>query len=134
MLSKLRNVGPARAKNMRALGQAKQILSHVPIAATQATCTLFNDTLGSVIQINRERFAALAILPMEGKEAAEELQRCVTRMKFVGGMLGLKPDARGGLTLGNELEEVWSRAAKLRVPLMLRDMWPVDASVRFIQI
>jgi predicted TIM-barrel fold metal-dependent hydrolase len=85
--------------------------------------------LGSVIQMNQEKFAALAILPPEGKEAAKELQRCVVKMKFVGGVVGLRPDGRGGLTLGTDMEEVWSTAAKFRVPVMLRDMWPVGAQV-----
>lgn len=128
-LSKLKNVGPARIKDMRALGHARQILSHVPIAATPATCTRFNDTLASVVQINRDKFAALAVLPMDGREAAKELQRCVVKLKFVGGVLGLKPDGCGGLTLGNDLEEVWSVAARYRVPVMLRDMWPLGTHV-----
>jgi predicted TIM-barrel fold metal-dependent hydrolase len=132
-LSKLKNVGPARVKDMRALGQAKQILSHVPVAATPATCTKFNDTLGSVIQMNQEKFAALAILPPEGKEAAKELQRCVVKMRFVGGVVGLRSDDRGGLTLGTDMEELWSTAAKFRVPVMLRVMWPVGAQVSFFR-
>lgn len=131
-LSKLKNVGPARIKDMRVLGHAKQILSHVPVAATPATCTRFNDTLASVVQINRDKFAALAVLPMEGREAAKELQRCVVKLKFVGGVLGLKPDERGGLTLGNDLEEVWSVAARYRVPVMVRDMWPLGTHVSLV--
>ncbi|KAL5120222.1 hypothetical protein ACEQ8H_001779 [Pleosporales sp. CAS-2024a] len=133
LLSKLKNVGPARAKDMRTLGQAKQILSHVPIAANLATCARFNDTLSSVIQMNTDKFAALAILPPEGKEAAKELQRCVAKLKFVGGVLALRPDGRGGSSLGSDLEEVWSTAAKYRVPLMVRNMWPVGAQLPIYQ-
>lgn len=116
---------------MRLLGHSKQVLSHVPIAATLATCTRFNDTLNSVVQMNSDKFAALATLPPEGKDAAKELQRCVTKTGFVGGVVALKPDGKGGLMLGEgNMEEVWSTAAKLKVPIMLRDMWPIGASVR----
>ncbi|KAH7414343.1 hypothetical protein DE146DRAFT_673931 [Phaeosphaeria sp. MPI-PUGE-AT-0046c] len=133
MLSRLKNVGPARVKEMRALGQSMQILSHIPIAANAATCTRYNDALFAAIQLNSEKLAALAILPADGKEAARELQRCVTKINFVGGVVGLQPDGRGGIALGNELEELWSVADRFRVPIMLRDMWPVGAELPTFQ-
>lgn len=129
VLGRLKNVGPARVKDMRALGQSMQILSHVPIEANAGTCIRYNDALLAAIQLNSDKFAALAILPSDGKEAARELQRCVTRMRFVGGVVGLQPDGRGGIALGNELEDLWSVAERFRVPVMLREMWPVGAEV-----
>lgn len=130
-LSRLKNVGPARVKDMRALGQSMQILSHIPITANASTCTRYNDALFAAIQLNSDKFAALAILPVDGKEAARELQRCVTKMRFVGGVVGVQPDGRGGAALGNELDDLWSMADRFRVPIMLRDLWPVGAEVRF---
>lgn len=129
VLSRLKNVGPSRVKDMRTLGQSMQILSHIPIAANAATCTRFNDALFAATQLNSDKFATLALLPADGKEAARELQRCVTKMKFVGGVVGLQPDGRGGTALGNELDDLWSVAERFRVPIMLRDMWPVGAEV-----
>ncbi|KAF2832945.1 hypothetical protein CC86DRAFT_441644 [Ophiobolus disseminans] len=86
-LAKLKNVGPARVKDMRGLGHAKQVVSHVPIAASLATCVRFNDALHVAIHLNAEKIVALALLPAEGRDAVKELQRCVTKMKFVGGVL-----------------------------------------------
>lgn len=107
-----------------------QILSHVPVAANASTCMRYNDALFAAIQLNSDKFAALAILPTDGKEAARELQRCVTKMKFVGGVVGLRSDGRGGIALDNDLEDLWSVADRFRVPVMLRDLWPVGAEVR----
>ncbi|OAK98880.1 hypothetical protein IQ06DRAFT_225486 [Phaeosphaeriaceae sp. SRC1lsM3a] len=132
-LSRLKNVGPARVKDMRALGQSMQILSHIPITANASTCTRYNDALFAAIQLNSDKFAALAILPVDGKEAARELQRCVTKMRFVGGVVGVQPDGRGGAALGNELDDLWSMADRFRVPIMLRDLWPVGAELPTFQ-
>jgi predicted TIM-barrel fold metal-dependent hydrolase len=128
-VTKLRNVGPARVKDMRTLGQSKQILSHIPIAATLAACTKSNDALSAAIQMNSEKFAALAILPADGKEASKELQRCVTKMRFVGGVVGLRTDSQEGIAFGTAYEELWGSAENYHVPIMLRTMWPVGSEV-----
>jgi predicted TIM-barrel fold metal-dependent hydrolase len=89
--SKLRNVGPARVRDMRTLNQNFQILSHVPIDAPPRTCQKINDMLHSSIVTNPTRFAALALLPSrDGKETNAELLRCVTKYHFVGGVLGFR--------------------------------------------
>jgi predicted TIM-barrel fold metal-dependent hydrolase len=129
-LSKLKNVGPARVRDMRSLGHSKQILSHIPFNASPPTCTKFNDALSTAIQLNGDKLAALALLPAAGKEASKELQRCVTKLKFVGGVLGLTPDGHGGVSMGKELEELWVMAEKYRTPIMLRATWPVGDEVR----
>jgi predicted TIM-barrel fold metal-dependent hydrolase len=78
--------------------------------------------------MNADKFAALAMLPADGKDAGRELQRCVTKMRFVGGVLGL---GRGsGAALGPAYEELWCVAEKYRVPVVLRDVWPVGSEVR----
>jgi predicted TIM-barrel fold metal-dependent hydrolase len=128
-LSKLKNIGPARVKDLRSLGHSNQILSHIPIDATPSSCTKLNDMLATAIQMNADKLAALAILPLVGNEAARELQRCVTKLNFVGGVIALRPDCNGSHSLGNGLEEVWSTAEKYRVPIMLRDMWPTGEKV-----
>lgn len=128
-LSKLKNVGATRVKSLRALGQSKQVLSHIPISANASTCTRFNDALFAGIQLIMDKFAAMAILPADGQEAARELQRCVSKMKFVGGVVGYKPNGIGGASMGDDLEPLWDVASRYRVPIMLRDMWPVGAEV-----
>lgn len=76
-LAKLRNVGPARIKDMRALNQSKQIISHIPISASPQTCAKINDALHAAMHLSTNRFAALALLPSEtgqGNEAASTLR------------------------------------------------------------
>lgn len=131
-LTKLKNVGPARVKDMRTLGQSKQIISHIPVAANLATCSKFNDALFAAIQMNTEKFNALALLPCgagDGKDAAKELQRCITKMQFVGGMLGFS--GRNGLALYDaSFEELWVMSEKYRVPIALKELFPVGSDVR----
>ncbi|KAL6706764.1 hypothetical protein ACN47E_005100 [Coniothyrium glycines] len=124
-LTKLRNVGSARIKDMRALGQSKQIISHIPIYATTQACANINDALYTASRLNADKFTALAILPSamgQGTEAARELQRCITKYKFAGGMVGLR---RGeDSILDDSFEELWSVADRFRTPIALREMWP----------
>jgi predicted TIM-barrel fold metal-dependent hydrolase len=124
-LAKLRNLGPSRVKDMRSLGHTKQILSHIPIEANASTCAKFNNALYASIQLNTDKFAALAMLPTEGKEAAKELQRCVTKMKFVGGVVA----SRSGASLHEGFEELWDTAEKYRVPIAVRELWPTGDEV-----
>lgn len=138
-LTKLRNVGSARVRHMRTLGHSRQIISHLPITAPPQTCTKFNDALYTAIRMNADKFAALALLPGgvgEGKEAARELQRCVSKYGFVGGVLGLKRGngSEGGVgdRSDGSYEELWAAADKLRVPIALRELWPAGSEVSFI--
>jgi predicted TIM-barrel fold metal-dependent hydrolase len=104
-LAKMKNLGSARVKDMRNLGHSKEVISHVPIAAAPATCAKFNDALYTAIQLNTEKMVALALLPADGKEAAKELQRCVTKMKFVGGVVGMRSSDSGRL-LESDFEDL----------------------------
>ncbi|KAH9865525.1 hypothetical protein J1614_009110 [Plenodomus biglobosus] len=133
-LSKLRNVGPARMKDMRlVLGHSRQIISHIPISASPQACARCNDALYTAIRLNADKFAGLALLPGgkgEGREAARELQRCVSKYGFVGGAIGLKRgDGGEGLVDDGTWEEVWGTAAKCRVPIVLRELWPLNAEI-----
>ncbi|KAH9870684.1 hypothetical protein IAQ61_006162 [Plenodomus lingam] len=135
-LSKLRNLGPARVKDMRlVLGQARQVISHVPISASPQVCARCNDALYAAVRLNGERFSGLAMLPGgrgEGREAAKELQRCVSKYGFVGGVVGLKRgDGGEGIVSDGGWEEVWGTAVKCRVPIALRELWPSSAEVRY---
>ncbi|KAF1944470.1 hypothetical protein EJ02DRAFT_501365 [Clathrospora elynae] len=129
-LTKLRNLGSVRVKDMRALGQSRQIISHIPFAAPPPICAYYNDAMQSAITMNNEKFAAIALLPTEGKEAARELQRCVGKYRFVGGMLGLSRDVK--LDDGT-FEELWKLAEQYRVPVVLRQMWPVGSEIEEYQ-
>ncbi|KAF2120948.1 hypothetical protein BDV96DRAFT_469700, partial [Lophiotrema nucula] len=122
-LIKLRNIGPTRIREMRANGVSTQILSHVPIDVPSKSCQKINDMLASSIVTSPDRFAAIALLPTsDPKEAANELQRCVTKFKFVGGLLGIKRD--GHRLDGVEWDVLWAVAERYKVPIALRPLFP----------
>jgi predicted TIM-barrel fold metal-dependent hydrolase len=119
---------------MRSLGQTRQIVSHIPIATNPAACIKLNDTTYTSIQMNGDKFSALASLPCgagEGKEAARELQRCITKMKFVGGVFVLDR-SNANAVLDASFDELWNMAEKFRMPIALREAWPCGAEVRRI--
>jgi predicted TIM-barrel fold metal-dependent hydrolase len=132
VLSKLKDLGPARVEDMRSLGQTRQIVSHVPILTNPAACVKLNDTTYTSIQQNGDKFSALASLPCaagEGKAAARELQRCITKMRFVGGVFVLGRHNSDAL-LDTSFNELWNMAEKFRMPIALREAWPCGAEVR----
>ncbi|KAF2255674.1 amidohydrolase 2, partial [Trematosphaeria pertusa] len=131
ILTKLKNVGPARVKDMRSTGVSMQVVSHVPIPTNPSTCAKLNDSLAAAICLSQDRFAALALLPMnDPKDAARELQRCVTKYQFVGGVLGLR--RKYGIKEGEfsmhlddpAFKELWGIAEKYRVPVALKEVFP----------
>ncbi|KAF2856163.1 hypothetical protein T440DRAFT_100016 [Plenodomus tracheiphilus IPT5] len=133
-LAKLRNVGPARIKDMRLIfHHSRQIISHIPISASPQACARFNDALYMAVRLNTDKFSGLALLPGgqgEGRDAARELQRCVSKYRFVGGVVGLKRgQGAEGIVSDGGLEEVWSTAVKYRVPIILRELWPSNAEI-----
>lgn len=124
--ARLRNLGASRARDMRAHNTTLQILSHVPIDTSLRTCQKLNDALHAAIVMYPDRYAAMALLPCWGaKEAASELQRCVDKYKFVGGILGYR---RGGWDErqydAQAFEELWAVAARYKVPIALRPLFP----------
>ena len=120
-LAKLKNLSHARIRDMRHLGHTIQVISHIPISVTPQMCSKLNDALEPRIRLQADKLVALALLPGgpgEGKDAAAELQRCVTKMKFVGGVIAV---GRG--VVDRSFEEVWSVAQRLGVPIVLREEW-----------
>jgi predicted TIM-barrel fold metal-dependent hydrolase len=79
ILSKLKTLGPSRVRDMRASNTQLQIISHIPIEnVTPQTCMKVNDAMYNQIVTSPDRFAALAMLPGDGREAARELGRPTT--------------------------------------------------------
>ena len=133
-LTKLRHLGTARARDMRTLGHTTQIISHVPIPAGLPACAKANDALHAGIGLFGERFAGLALLPASGPDAARELQRCVTKYRFVGGVLGVcgwgaRCEAGVEALDGAPFEALWETAQRLRVPIVVRGAWADTAEV-----
>ncbi|KAF2706605.1 hypothetical protein K504DRAFT_384772 [Pleomassaria siparia CBS 279.74] len=134
-LSKLRTLGPLRVRDMRTSSITLQIISHIPIEnATPQTCQKINDAMYSQIVMSPDRFQALAMLPCGrgvGKEAGRELARCVSKYRFVGGVMGVKRggsegsvDGEAGSLDDKEWEELWAVAERYKVPIALRTVFP----------
>jgi predicted TIM-barrel fold metal-dependent hydrolase len=86
-----------------------------------------NDALDAGTRMQNDKMVALALLPSgkgEGREAARELQRCVTKLKFVGGVI-----AMGNALEDRSFEELWSMAQRFGVPVVLRERWPSGEQV-----
>lgn len=121
-LAKLKNLSHTRIRDMRHLGHTIQVISHIPISVTPQICSKLNDALESGTRLQSDKLVALALLPGgpgEGRDAAAELQRCVTKMKFVGGVIAVGRGVEDA-----SFEEVWSVAQRLGVPIVLREEWP----------
>lgn len=131
-VAKLKNLGHPRIRDMRSLGHAMQIVSHIPISATPQICMKVNDALDQGTRMQSDKILPLALLPSgrgEGREAAKELQRCVTKLMFVGGVI-----AAGGGLEDRRFEDVWVVAQRLGVPIVLREGWPTGDQVRVITL
>jgi 2,3-dihydroxybenzoate decarboxylase len=132
---RLEDLGVSRLKEMDDAGIDVQVLSHAG-PATQRTdaeaavklARVANDRLHDIIQLNPKRFAAFATLPTpDPKSAADELERTVADLGFVGGMVN-------GLTNGRFIDEkqfwpLFERAQALDVPLYMHPAAPHPAVV-----
>lgn len=126
--AKLKNLGHPRIRNMRTLGHTTQVVSHIPITATPQLCARLNSVLDEGTRMQNDKIVPLALLPSgwgEGGEAARELQRCVTRLGFSGGVFAVS----AGLE-DKSFDNVWGMAQRLGVPIMLREGWPTGDQVR----
>lgn len=99
IISSLREVGPRRLKAMDLGGVSLQVISHRPnsIPIPAEVCTAANDELFQAISSSPspKRFAAFAMLPTLWPEAAaQELERCVTKLDFVGSLVDNETDGR----------------------------------------
>src|SRR5208282_2415585 len=95
--TRLCDVGPKRIERMDAAGIDLQVLSHVDPglqfledpAASISLSNEINDWLYNVVRSYPSRFSAFAMLPTQSpKDAADELERCVTKLGFVGAING----------------------------------------------
>ena len=131
----LRDVGAGRIADMDAAGITLQVLS-----VAQAGAELLagregadlardtNDRLAHTVATHPDRYAAFTHLPTSAPElAADELERCVTRHGFLGGMVN---GTTGGLFLDDpRFEPLLARFEQLDVPLYLHPS-PPPAAVR----
>ena len=129
----LRDLGAARLADMDAAGITLQVLSVAQAGAEllpgqegAALARDINDRLAETVAAHPGRYAALTHLPTSAPElAANELERCVTRHGFLGGMVN---GTTGGLFLDDpQFEPLLARFERLGVPLYLHPAPPPPA-------
>lgn len=130
---KLLDRGAGRLEEMDRLGIDMQILSLVaPGIQAEADrdlavdrARMANDLLAETVREHPDRFGGFAALPLQDpKVAADELQRCVEELGFVGAMVN---GHTGGRYLDeDEFDVVLERAERLEVPIYLHPNTSVD--------
>ncbi len=129
----LQDLGANRLADMDAAGISMQVLSVaqagadlVPGEDGAALARDINDALARTVADHPERYAAFTHLPSSAPElAADELERCVTQHKFLGGMVN---GTTGGLFLDDaKFEPLLARFERLGVPLYIHPAPPPPA-------
>jgi 2,3-dihydroxybenzoate decarboxylase len=89
-----------------------------------------NDDLAKMIAHDQTRFSGFAHLPMQDpKSAADELERCVSELGFVGALVN---GHTHGVYLDHaNLDVFWERAAGLKVPVYIH---PTDPHKKYIAL
>jgi predicted TIM-barrel fold metal-dependent hydrolase len=131
--ARLDDMGALRLKDMDDAGVDFQVLSQGAPSTQRLTgdnavkiARQTNDRLHQAVQANSKRFAAFAAIPTaEPKAAADELERTVTRLGFVGAMVhGL---CNGVFFDDKRFWPIFERAQALDVPLYLHPAVPHPA-------
>ena len=127
---RLEDLGALRLKEMDEAGIDIQVLSHGAPAAQKISADIavpltrrVNDRLYAVIAARADRFAAFAMLPTaDPQAAADELERCVTKLGFKGAMIhGM---AHGKFVDDRAFWPIYARAEALDVPIYLHPSLP----------
>lgn len=131
----LRDLGGGRVAAMDAAGIDVQVLSHaapgaqhLPPAPSRRLTRRANDVLAAAVQARPDRFAGFATLPLaDPAAAADELERCVIDLGFVGAMVNSTFATTGRFLDDPAFGPVLDRVAQLGVPLYLHPSPPTDA-------
>ena len=137
IMTKLRDMTGVRIKEMDDAGIDYALLSENNPAAQNlapdvsvATAKASNDFLYEAIQANPKRFGGFAALPTPApKAAADELERCVTKLGFKGAMI--MGTSNGQFLSEKEFRPIFERAVKLDVPVYLHPS-PIMPAVRAV--
>ena len=137
-LLELKDFGDRRLAAMDAGGIELAILSlsgrgiqdEPDLAVATKAAKNCNDALAKEIQRTPDRYGGFAHLAMQdAKGAADELERCMTNLRFQGALIH---GQTGGVYLDNPKYEVfWERAAALNAPIYLHASDPVEEPVVF---
>lgn len=130
IIERLYDYGELRIREMDEAGIDVQVLSHGAPATQRGEAETVirlargaNDRLREIVRAHPDRFAAFGCLPTpDPKAAADELERCVTKLGFKGAMVH-------GLTNGLFLDDkrfwpIFERAQALDVPIYVHPATP----------
>ena len=129
----LNDLGELRLKHMDEAGIDVQVISHGPSSIQQldaATCIKLaastNDMLHRAVVSHPTRFAGFAALPTpDPKAAADELERCVTKLGFKGAMIHGR--TQGAFHDHPRFHPIFERAHALDVPIYIHPGQPHEA-------
>ena len=131
--AKLKDFGEARLKSLDESGISLQVMGPsgpgadlLPPSEGPAFAREMNDALAAQIALHPDRYAGFAHLPLTAPDAAaDELERCVTKLGFHGCMVNGSTD---GKFLDDPMfEPVLARAEALDVPIYVHPGIPPKA-------
>ena len=123
--TKLSNISDERLKDMDAGSVTLQVISHRPTdgSAPMTICRPANDELKSAVESSKGRFAGFTMIPIsDPAAAAEELQRCVETLGFVGALVNNHD--KGRFYDDDFFRFVFARCQSLDVPIYLHPTVP----------
>ena len=125
---KLFSVGDLRIQDMDAGNISLQVVSSIPSPESLDICYETNNQLYEAIQVSKGRLAGFAMLPLgDPRAAAEELERCIRKLGFLGALIPNHADGR--YYDGVEYRVFWKKAEELDVPIYLHPS-PASAKLR----
>ncbi|OJD37588.1 amidohydrolase 2 [Diplodia corticola] len=123
LMNKLGSLGDDRLADLDANSISMQVLSHAPVDPSPPVCRGANDRLAATVRRNPSRYAAFALLPMgDPQAAAEELNRCVSDLGFVGALVN--NHHKGSYYDDPRYWPVFSTAQGLDVPVYIHPTFP----------
>jgi len=133
--AQLRDLGKDRITDMDAAGIDVQVVSHVApgtqgLAGEEGTgaARRANDHLATAVALHPERLAGFAALPTASPDlAADELERAVGDLGFVGGLVNSTLGTDGVFLDDPRFDVLLSRFESLDVPLYLHPSPPPDS-------
>jgi predicted TIM-barrel fold metal-dependent hydrolase len=132
---RLDDLGALRIEEMDEAGIDVQVLSHgapstqrMDAATAVPLARQANDRLHQAVRAHPKRFGAFAALPTaDPKAAADELERCVGKLGFVGAMI--HGPSNGVFIDDKRFWPIFERAHELDVPIYIHPARPVQAVI-----
>ncbi|KAM3077331.1 hypothetical protein ACMFMG_006680 [Clarireedia jacksonii] len=126
--NKLRSLADERIKDMNDGNVSIQVLSHTPVDPSPSLSKQINDELAQAISKNPSRLRGFATLPMgEPSAAAQELERCVKELGFVGALIDSHID--GKFYDGERFWCVFEKAQDLDVPIYIHPTFTAEGGM-----